>query len=92
MVGEKTVGPPFAVAAGRGLAAPAEDDEVGFLLGRRLDDALGGVPADAHDRVDRRPVRGVVEDALEEPPGVARSGRALGQRHPLGHLDDPQRR
>ena len=30
----------------RGLAAPAEDDEVGFLLGRRFDDAFGGTAAD----------------------------------------------
>ena len=33
MVGEKTVGPPGRAAAG--LAAPAEDDEVGLLLGGR---------------------------------------------------------
>ena len=32
-----------------------------------------------------------VEDPLEEPPGVAGPGRALGQRHALGHLDDPER-
>ena len=48
---------PAAVAPGRRLPAPAEDDEVGLLLGRRLDDALGGVPADPDDRVDRRPLR-----------------------------------
>ena len=53
IVGEKTVGRRCAVAAGRRLAAPAEDDEVGLLLRGGLDDALGGVPADAHDRVDR---------------------------------------
>ena len=79
------------VVARRRLAAPAEDDEVGLLLGGRLDDALGGVPADAHDRVDRRPVGGVVEDLLEEPAGVARARRALGQGHPLRHLDDAER-
>ena len=75
-----------------GAPAPAEDDEVRFLFGGRLDDALGRVPADAHDRVDGRAVRGVVEDPLEEAPGVAGAGRALGQRHPLGDLDDPERR
>ena len=80
-----------AVARPAGAAAPAEDDEVGLLLGGRLDDALGGMAPDPHDRVDRRPVGGEVEDALEEPAGVAGPGRALGQRHPLGHLDDPER-
>ena len=91
MVGEKTVGP-LRVAAAGGPTAPAEDDEVGLLLGGRFDDPLGRVPADAHDRVDRRPVRGVVEHPLEEPPGVPGARRALGQRHALGHLDDPERR
>ena len=81
-----------AVASRRRAAAPAEDDEVGLLLGRGLDDALGGVPADAHDRVDRRAVRGVVEHALEQPTGVARPGGALRERHPLGHFDDAERR
>ena len=33
----------------------------------------------------------VVEDALEEAAGVAGAGRALGQRHPLGDLDDAER-
>ena len=78
--------------AGRRLAAPAEDDQVGLLLGGRLDDPLGGVPADPDDRVDRRPVGREVEDALEQPPGLAGAGRALGERHALGHLDDPERR
>ena len=91
MVGEKTVGP-VAVAAAGARAAPAEDDEVGLLLGRGLDDPLGRVPPDADDRVDRRPVRGVVEDALEQPARVAGPRRALGQRHPLGDLDDAERR
>ena len=60
-----------AVVADRRLAAPAEDDEVGLLLGGGLDDALGGVPADAHDRVDRRPVR-----ARSRAPSGAAAGRA----------------
>ena len=90
IVGENTDGP-VAVAAGRRLAAPAEDDEVGLLLGRRLDDALGGVPADPDDRVDRRALGREVEDALEEPAGVAGARRALGERHALGHLDDAER-
>ena len=83
---------PVAVATGRRPAAPAEDDEVGLLLGRGLDDALGGVAPDADDRVDRRAVRGVVEHALEQPTGVAGPRRAFRERHPLGHLDDPERR
>ena len=37
----------------RRLAAPAEDDQVRLLLGGGLDDPLGRVPADPHDRVDR---------------------------------------
>ena len=79
-----------AVPAGRGLAAPAEDDQVGLLLGGGLDDPFRGMPADPHDRVDRRSVWHVVEHPLEQPPGVARAGRALGQGHPLGHLHDAQ--
>ena len=59
------------VVAGRRLAAPAEDDEVGLLLGGRLDDALGGVPPDAHDRVDRRAARG-----RSRGPSGAAAGRA----------------
>jgi len=78
------------MATGR-APAPAEDDEVRFLLGGRLDDALGRMPADAHDGVDRRAVRCVVEDPLEEASGVPGARRALGQRHPLGHLDDAER-
>ncbi len=81
-----------AVLASRGLAAPAEDDEVRFLLGRGLDDAFGGVPADAHDRVDRRPLGHVVEDLLEQAPCVPGAGGALGQRHAFGHFHDAQRR
>ncbi len=81
-----------AVVAGRGLAAPAEDDQVRLLLGRGLGDALGGVPTDPDDGVDRGPGRGVVEHLLEQPTGVPGAGCALGQRHPLGHLDDAQGR
>ena len=81
-----------ALAPGGRLAAPAEDDQVRLLLGRRLDDPLGGMPADPDDRVDRGPIRRVIQDPLEQSPGVAGAGRALGQRHPLGHLDDPERR
>ena len=65
------------VAAGRRLAAPAEDDEVGLLLGGCLDDPLGGVAPDPDDRVDRRSLGSEVEDPLEEAAGVARSRRAL---------------
>ena len=81
-----------AVPAAGGAPAPAEDDEVGLLLRGRLDDPLGGVPADADDRVDGRAVGRVVEHALEEPPGVPRPGGALGQGHALRDLDDPERR
>ena len=88
IVGEKTGGSRAPSRAGRRLAAPAEDDEVGLLLGRRLDDALRRVAADAHDRVDRRALGHEVEDALEQPAGVPGAGRALGQGHALGHLDD----
>ena len=82
---------PRPVTGSAGPPAPAEDDEVRLLLGRGLDDALGRVTTDPHDRVDRRAVGRVVEDALQEPPGVACPRRALGQRHALGHLDDAQR-
>ncbi len=90
IVGEKTAGPAPS-RPGRRLAAPAEDDQVGLLLGRGLDDPLGGVAADPDDRVDRGPLRREVEDALEEASGVAGPGRALGERHALGHLDDAER-
>ena len=81
-----------AVPAVRGLAAPAEDDQVGFLLGGGLDDPLGGVTADPHDRMDGGPVRREVEHALEEAPGVAGAGGAFAQRHSLRDLDDAQGR
>ena len=80
-----------AVGPERRLAAPAEDDEVRLLLGAGLHDALGGVPADAHDGVDGRARRSVVEDLLEQPAGMPGAGRALGQGHPLGHFHDAQR-
>ena len=79
------------VVAGARLAAPAEDDQVRLLLGGRLDDALGGMSTDPHQRVDRGAGRGVVEDALEESSSMARPGRALRQGHPLGDLDDAKR-
>ena len=81
-----------AVATASGPAAPAEDDEVGLLLGRGLDDPFGRVPSDPDDRVDRGAVGRVVEHALQEPPGVPGAGRSLGQRHALGDLDDAERR
>ena len=90
IVGENTAGA-VAVAGVRRLAAPAEDHEVRLLLAGRLDDALGRPPADAHDGMDRRSFGREVENALEEPAGVPRPRRALRQRHPLGHLDDPER-
>src|SRR5205814_7422801 len=80
-----------AVAARGRLAAPAEDDEVGVELRRGFDDALGGVPPDPNDRVDGRALADEVQDALEQPPRMAGPRRALGERHSLGDLDDPER-
>ena len=82
---------PAAVAVGAGLAAPAEDHQVGFLLRGGLDDAGRGMAADPHERVDDRPLGHVVQHLLEQPSGLAGARRALGQRHALGHLDDAQR-
>ena len=59
-------------------------------LGRRLDDALGGAPADADDGVDRDAFGGVVEDALQQPAGLAGLRRAFAERRPLRHLDDAE--
>ena len=89
IVGEITGPPPS--RCGPGLAAPAEDHEVGFLLRRGLHDAGRGVAADPDQRVDDRALGRVVQHLLEQPPGLAGAGRALGQRHPLRHLDDAQR-
>ena len=80
------------ITARAGLAAPAEDHQVGLLLRRRLDDAGRRVPADPDERVDDRALGDVVQDLLEEAPCLPGPGRALGQRHALGHLDDAQRR
>ncbi len=79
-----------AVATAGCPAAPAEDDEVGLLLGRGLDDPLGGVSPDPDDRMDGRAIGRVVEHALEESPGVPGARRSLGQRHALGDLDDAE--
>src|SRR6185503_19110226 len=68
-----------------------EDDQVRLQLGGDLDDALRGVAADAHDRVDARALGHEVEDALEQAASVAGPGRAFRQGHALGHLDDAQR-
>ncbi len=80
------------ITARAGLAAPAEDHQVGLLLRRRLDDPGRRVPADPDERVDDRALGHVVQDLLEEAPRLPGPGRALGQRHALGHLDDAQRR
>ena len=65
----------LAVADARGLAAPAEDEEVRLLLGGCLHDPFGGVAADAHDRVDGRPFGHEVEDFLEQPARLAGARR-----------------
>ena len=88
MVGEMTGVPPIPV--GRGLAAPAEDHEVGFLLGRRLHDPRGRVPPDAHQRVDGGPLGHVVHDLLEEAARLAGPRGALGEGHALRHLHDAE--
>ncbi len=82
---------PARVLAGRGLAAPAEDHQVRFLLGGGLDDARGGVAADPDQRMDDGALGHVVEHLLEQAPGLARSRRTVAQGHPLGDLDDAQR-
>ena len=79
------------VPVGARLAAPAEDHQVGFLLGGRLDDARGRVAADPHQRVDHGALGRVVEDLLQQPARLPGARRALGQRHALGHLDDAER-
>ncbi len=75
----------------RRRAAPAEDDEVGALLADRLDDAVGGLPSDAHHRpqLDALLVADV-EDALEQASRGSRLGGALAQRDSLGHLHDAE--
>ena len=50
----------------------------------------GGVAPDAHERVDDGPLGDVVEDLLEQAPGLAGARRALGERHALRHLHDAQ--
>ena len=75
---------------GRRLSAPAEDDQVHVQLRGRLDDPLRGAASDADDGMDRHALRGVVEDALQQPAGLAGPGRALAQRRALRHLHDPQ--
>jgi hypothetical protein len=83
---------PAAVPVRARLAAPAEDHEVGFLLGGRLDDAGRGMATDPHEGVDDRALGRVVEHLLEEAPRLAGTGRALGQGHALRYFDDAERR
>ena len=94
MVGEKTVGPPLWPSLPIGALPP--QPKMMRSASCSADASMipsGGVLPDAHDRVDRRAVRGVVEHLLQQSPGVPGPRRAFGQRHALGHfLDDPQRR
>src|SRR5579859_5636781 len=76
--------------AGR-RATPAEDEQVGALLGDGLDDAFRRPPTDAHHRPDLDALFVAEgEDALQQPAGGAGRGRALGERVLLGHLDDAE--
>ena len=61
MVGERRL----PSSAGHRRAAPAEDDQVGFFLGRDLDDALRGAAADAHDRAQVHARWRELEDSLQ---------------------------
>jgi hypothetical protein len=65
------------VPVGSRLAAPAEDHQVGFLFGRRLDDPRGRMASDPHQRVDHGPLGHVVEHLLQQP------ARLPGARRPL---------
>ena len=80
------------IPVGAGLAAPAEDHQVGLLLRGRLHDPGRRVAPDADERMDHRPLGHVVQHPLQEPSRLPGPRRALGQRHALGHLDDPERR
>ena len=90
MVGQKTDVPAPCCAAGP--PAPAEDDEVGLLLGGQLDDALGGAAADAHDGAQLDAGWRELEHPLQQPARLPRPRGALRERHALGHLDDAERR
>src|SRR5450759_467832 len=72
------------------LAAPAEDDEIGFQLRCRLHHALGGATSDADDGVNRDALRREVQNALEQPASLSGPGGTLAQRRAFRNLDDAQ--
>ncbi len=93
IVGEKTVGPPFRPFEPIGALPPQPK----MMRSDSCSAAASMMPSAAC-----RPMRTigwigvpfgrVVEHLLEEAAGVPRAGRALGQRHALGDLDDAERR
>ena len=72
-------------------SAPAEKDQVGLLLGRRLEDALCGSSPDAHGGPQLDVIRCELLDALQQASCLASAGRSLGERRSFRHLDDAQR-
>ena len=91
MVALKTGSSPIVASPPARPAAPAEDDQVGLLLGGQLHDALRGTSPDAHHGAQVDAVGRELQDPLQQPARLARPRRALGQRHALGHLHDGQR-
>ena len=70
---------------------PAEEDEVGLFLCGQLDDALVGATADAHDGAQLDAFGHELEHTLQQAPGLARTGGAVGELYALGHLHDRER-
>jgi hypothetical protein len=77
-------------AATAGAPAPAEDEQVGVHLVRRLDDPLCRPAPDPDQRPDPCSLRGVVEDLLEQAPRLPRQRRAVRERNVLGDLHDAE--
>ena len=78
------------VASTARTPAPPEDEQIGVHLVRRLDDPLRRPAPDPDERPDPRPLRGVVQDLLEEAPRLPRQRRAVGEGDVLGDLHDPE--
>ena len=73
-----------------GTPTPAEDEQVGVHLVRRLDDPLRRAAPDPDERPDPRALGGVVQDLLEQASRLSRQGRAVGEGDVLGDLHDPE--